>query len=273
MLKYLESLKNFGKKNKKENDNELSNTYQIDNSGFVPAPPDSKDDNVKEETEIKQEEKWIWVKGYKGTNGNMCCTPGNIKFQYKLHNKYKCDEDVELCAKGFHFCEDLKDVFNYYRLDFHNRYFEVEGLVKEKDYINMENTKGQCSFVYPSMYITDSKLVAKELYLLNELTYNDLSKFIKEKYPMIRNEEDYNICKETTYDLFLSKKFCNEMTNLGFSKLFTKIIYNDLQNISPSKLYDYLQQARAYKEEKVSKDIMIYLLEQYKNKLIREQTT
>ena len=66
----------------------------------------------------KPEEKWIWVEGYKGTDENMCCEPLlGTKFQYELNKTFACDGTIIECNNGFHFCEDLQDVFGYYQLN------------------------------------------------------------------------------------------------------------------------------------------------------------
>ena len=54
-----------------------------------------------------EEEEWIWVKGFKGTDKNMRCK-GN--YQYELDKQFNLDADVEpvICSKGFHFCKNLK---------------------------------------------------------------------------------------------------------------------------------------------------------------------
>jgi hypothetical protein len=52
-----------------------------------------------------QEEEWIWVEGYKGTDKNLKC---KSDFQYEIGKEYNIDE-VKICEKGFHFC--LRDLY------------------------------------------------------------------------------------------------------------------------------------------------------------------
>ena len=62
------------------------------------------------------------MKGYKGMNADMTCRG----MKYEIGKTYHEDEGIGLCQKGFHFCETLKDVFEYYSRDNGNRFFEVE---------------------------------------------------------------------------------------------------------------------------------------------------
>ena len=68
------------------------------------------------------------MKGYKGTDKDMKCRG----FQYELDKIFIVDDDIKLCRNGIHFCKNLKDVFQFYRNDDENRFFEVEaaGVVK-----------------------------------------------------------------------------------------------------------------------------------------------
>lgn len=64
------------------------------------------------------------TKGYKATNLDMTC----FDFQFEMGKSFTVDNDkpLEVCTDtGFHFCQKLEDVFDYY--DWHTcRVFEVE---------------------------------------------------------------------------------------------------------------------------------------------------
>ena len=62
------------------------------------------------------------MRGYKGTNKDLKCRG----FQFEIGKTYEVYGDVKLCDNGFHFCEKLLDVFDYYEHGKDNRYFEVE---------------------------------------------------------------------------------------------------------------------------------------------------
>lgn len=222
-------------------------------------PSKATDSKESKEIKIELKEEWVWIEGYKGTDENMMCR----NTQYELNKPFKFEEDIELCKSGFHFCKKLGDVFPHYNLNYKNRFFKVKGLVKKIDSYKIDDIS---SYIY-SRPMYGSKVVAKEIIFLSELTYKEgLEKYIKKCWPMIENEEEYISCKDKDYEVFCENKFLSEMKILGFSKLFSQI---QLEEIDFSKLYDYLKQVRAYKEENISKDIMIYLLENYKRKLIK----
>ena len=50
------------------------------------------------------------MKGYKIFNEDMTCRG----FQYNVGETYTYDGDIGVCEAGFHFCENMKDVYNYY---------------------------------------------------------------------------------------------------------------------------------------------------------------
>jgi hypothetical protein len=119
---------------------------------------------------VKLNEKWGFMNekfeaheikeiyGYKATDENMECRD----FQYKLNEKYTI-ENIEICKKGFHFCYDLKNCFEYYPNNKKNRFFKVKIIVDKleldfsdklcsnniefieevKDLENFENYKGR----------------------------------------------------------------------------------------------------------------------------------
>ena len=50
------------------------------------------------------------VKGFKGFNKDLKCRD----FQYEIGKDFEHEGRVEVCDRGFHFCENPLDVFNYY---------------------------------------------------------------------------------------------------------------------------------------------------------------
>ena len=65
------------------------------------------------------------MKGYKGMDKNMRCRG----MQYEIGKIHHADGEISVCESGLHFCENLKNVFDYYERE-GNRFFEVEAFGK-----------------------------------------------------------------------------------------------------------------------------------------------
>jgi len=70
------------------------------------------------------------IKGYKVFESDWTCRD----FQYEVGKTYEMDEKPMCCDRGFHFCPELKDCFNYYSFDPENKIAEIiaEGEVDGK---------------------------------------------------------------------------------------------------------------------------------------------
>lgn len=55
-------------------------------------------------------------------DANMQCRG----MQYEVGKSYQVDGDIVACKNGLHFCEHLKNVFDFYPRENGNRFFEVE---------------------------------------------------------------------------------------------------------------------------------------------------
>ncbi|MBP3038096.1 hypothetical protein J9303_01055 [Bacillaceae bacterium Marseille-Q3522] len=64
------------------------------------------------------------MKGYKVFNPDWTCRG----FQYEVGKTYEQDASPYVCNRGFHFCKNLVDCFNYYNLDPLNKVAEVIAL-------------------------------------------------------------------------------------------------------------------------------------------------
>ncbi|WAW14629.1 DUF7666 domain-containing protein [Peptostreptococcus equinus] len=64
------------------------------------------------------------MKGYKVFNPDWKCRD----FQYSVGEEYAIDEEPIICKRGFHFCKELNDCFNYYNFDGDNKVAEIEAL-------------------------------------------------------------------------------------------------------------------------------------------------
>src|SRR5574344_517072 len=71
------------------------------------------------------------IKGFKVFNPDWTCRG----FQYEVGKTFVHNGNIEMCGKGFHFCQKASDCFNYYNFDSDNKVAEVEaiGLVETND--------------------------------------------------------------------------------------------------------------------------------------------
>ena len=71
------------------------------------------------------------VKGFKVFNPDWTCRG----FQYEVGKTYEENVKPSVCNRGFHFCKQAKDCFNYYSFDPNNKVAEVIALgeVAEED--------------------------------------------------------------------------------------------------------------------------------------------
>lgn len=199
------------------------------------------------------EDEWVWVTGYKGTEHDMNCQ----NQRYKLGELTEYEGEIELCKRGFHFCHRLSDVYNYYGLNLgsdRNKFFEVQALVKKADLEERQSNRGYYSFMFSNRH-DDSKNVAKAIVFTRELTFEDLKKDLSTRYNGIESEELYHTVED--YSEFTNDRNRQLMRDVGFSELYTELIIND----SHINIDEFIERARAYHAEGVSKDVMIYLLE------------
>ena len=84
---------------------------------------------------VKAEEvliKGVSMIGYKAFDKDLKCRG----FQYEVGKSYKIEGELKICENGFHFCENLKDVYSYYPKSENTRVCKVESLgelIKDSD--------------------------------------------------------------------------------------------------------------------------------------------
>ena len=64
------------------------------------------------------------MKGYKAFNKDLQCRD----YQFVVGSVFTKEGKLEICSNGFHFCEKLKDIFEYYPKTMDTRVCEVEAL-------------------------------------------------------------------------------------------------------------------------------------------------
>lgn len=169
--------------------------------------------------EKHEEEEWIWVDGYKGTSADMTAYDN---FQYKLNEMYAKDDDVEIeaCKNGFHFCRDLKDVFEYCSINKSNRFFKVRALVRKKDYEKYD-TVVQCTGLFGRYRERVNKLAAKKIILERELTADEI--FFEDKYADWTEDEKKLALKEGCETVIKNRNVA-KLVEAGYSETFAAYV-------------------------------------------------
>lgn len=162
-----------------------------------------------------EEEEWVWVDGYKGTEYDMTAYDD---FQYKLNEMYSMPEDAEIeeCKSGFHFCMRLGEVFRYYGIQDNHRFFKVRALVRKKDLNTYETYRRS-----PSLYFgfnSQDKLVAKKIILERELSVDEI--FYADEYQGWSPEDKKDALKEGTCDV-KKRRNIRILREAGFSETFS----------------------------------------------------
>ena len=174
------------------------------------------------EKESKEEpEEWIWVTGYKGMIDDMTCRD----HQYELGKQYDLPEEetVKDCYCGFHFCRDLADVFDYYPIGRGNRYFQVSGLVRKKDY-------DEYGIMFPSHNIARNKLAAKSIFINRELTIEEIVDGCIQNANMQDADlkswsiEDWKMAIKFGVSVVRHRHIVKRLVDLGYSETFSEFI-------------------------------------------------
>ena len=176
------------------------------------------------------EEEWIWVKGFKGTNKNMRCQDN---YQYELGKQFDLDADVEpvVCSKGFHFCKKLENVFKYYKIGDGNRFFEVEALVKKSGWVNEIKKNSTRNYHDPYSYlldfISDDKYAAKSIRFIRELTVDEVYETVTDSDVREWAEEQKKRAMETSINTVRRDVRAFDLCAAGYSPAFSKYIAGD----------------------------------------------
>lgn len=183
---------------------------------------------ILDRNEKKVPEEWVWVEGYKGTDKTLGCRG----YQYEMYNVHTMPkgEEISECRNGFHFCIELKNVFDYYNIKNGNRFFRVRAEVKKSDLDKYyEKYKIETNAAYPnSVTIGDpikglgggDKLAARSIEFLYELTPDDIFKAYKNGEYSGWSLEDKKLAMETNIPDVRRMHDLAELEELGYSKPF-----------------------------------------------------
>ena len=175
-----------------------------------------------------EEEEYIWVKGFKGTNKDMRCQDD---YQYELGKQFDLDADVEpvICSNGFHFCKRLVNVFKYYNIGNGNRFFEVEALVKKSDW-DPERKKNRTRNPYgylPGFSGSNDKYAAKSIRFIRELTVDEVFETVTDSDVREWAEEQKKRAMETSINTVRRDIRAFDLCAAGYSPVFSKYIAGD----------------------------------------------
>ena len=192
------------------------------------------DDIAQEDTttaiKTLEEEEYIWVKGFKGTEKDMSCKG----YRYELGKQFDLDDNIEplLCEKGFHFCKKLENVFRYYKIGDGNRFFEVKALVKKSD-LDPERKKNNIPTTYvPYGYLlgfddNKDKYAAKSIQFIRELTVDEVFETVTDSDVREWAEEQKKRAMETSINTVRRDIRAFELCAVGYSPAFAKYISVD----------------------------------------------
>ena len=100
--------------------------------------------------------------GFKATDLNLKCK----NFQFNLNETFYHQGGIKICKSGFHFCEKLIDVNDYYSFGYNNRFF----MVKSGDKYETEENKSVTNEITLLKEITEDNLIS----LIESSEYRDL---------------------------------------------------------------------------------------------------
>jgi hypothetical protein len=173
---------------------------------------------------------WVWVEGYKGTDANMCCND----YQYELNVQHDMPDDstIEVCRGGFHFCQKLSKVFQYYAIGDNNRFFKVRALVKKSDIDDYDKAQRSPS-LYFGYWMYGDKFAAKSIIFERELTVDEILKECGEDTSDWTSDEKTLAIREgipkvkEKRRIEQNKRNAQTLVSLGYSDAFAAYICNE----------------------------------------------
>ena len=208
----------------------LNKIYGKSAATNAPIKDDITQEDVMNAIKTIEEEEYVWVKGFKGTNKDMRCQD----YQYELNKQFDLDADVEpvICSKGFHICKSLENVFRYYKIGNGNRFFEVEALVKKSDWDSEQKKNRSRNPYYPYGYLSGfsgskDKYAAKSIRFIRELTVDEVFELASDEEVLGWTEEQKKRAMETSIAAVRAEVREFELCAAGYSPVFSKYIAGD----------------------------------------------
>ena len=123
---------------------------------------------------------------YKGFDEDLSCRG----FQYKIGKEYCLEGELELCANGFHACQNPLDVFDHYNMSPYTRYAMVE-------------LWGDVDFA-----IDNEKLCATNIRIVKEMSIDELVEIgIMSSLP----KKDLESGNERSYSMMIASDACSDI--------------------------------------------------------------
>lgn len=162
------------------------------------------------------------VKGYKATKIDMTCR----HMKYEIGKTYKHNGVVNPCDAGFHFCENLEDVYDYYVCNC--RVFEVIGSGK----IIKDNNKTVCSEITFVREIDPHEIKNKQFRSNVLVTRQDI-----EIFDDMLNNINFDFIK---YQKYIKSMNGDDIYSYYGNKFIQFLIYASSKGYKCSELLDHI---------------------------------
>lgn len=169
------------------------------------------------------------ITAYKGFKDDFSCRG----FQYEIGKEYCIEGELELCANGFHACQNPLDVFDYYPMSSYTRYAMVE-LWGDVDFAT-DNKKLCATNIRIVKEMSIDELV--EIGIMSSLPKKDLEGGDERSYSMMIASDT---CADIIYPKFegASIASCGNYASIN-SKNKWQCIASSGRNAKIDALYDY----------------------------------
>jgi len=166
------------------------------------------------------------IKGYKGFNNKLQCTPNGTCFQYELGKEFETDK-AKVCEEGFHFCENPFDVLNFYE-PVESRYCEVEGSGDiDKEY---NNSKVSCTKIKIGAEIGLTGLITAGVkFILDKVDWSNNKEFNTGYRSAATNTGNSSAATNTgDSSVATNTGYMSAATNTGYSSAATNTGYRSV---------------------------------------------
>ena len=217
------------------------------------------------------ENSWVWVDGYKGTDANMAC----IGFQFSMNKTYIADGSIEECRNGFHLCRELEKTLTYYNpINAPCRYFKVRALVRKKDLYKLQNKiyeKYENRYVISNRYDPDryrivskisDKLVSKQIIFTEEIDFDMIKQYLPTEFNIDRDKWS-DMLKAGSYENYFKGFIKEDMLEFGISETLATIILGNKVLDELPRVFRFRDKFIGLVESGVSMDMCLYLLKEY----------